>query len=78
MHPLSTTTLGATEQNKNPATRTFSGVVSDLENRIHPIAEENVTRYDILAGRGGKTNAHEVPKCVGVYFCCLLHGTCFF
>jgi len=35
-------------------------VAPDTKTKLIPIAEEDITRYDILSGRGGKTNSHEV------------------
>ena len=41
----------------------FQAVKSDLETKREPIQENGITRYDVLAGRGGKTNVHEVRTC---------------
>jgi hypothetical protein len=37
----------------------FRAVKSDAATKRFPILEDDVTRYDVLSGRGGKTNHHE-------------------
>ena len=58
-HPSPLISLPATMTEK-PNQAFVWTVLSDLETKRRPIPFEEVTRYDILAGRGSTTNSHQV------------------
>ena len=59
-HPSPQISLPAATADQSNNTAFVWAVSSDLETKRRPIPFEEVTRYDILTGRGSTTNSHEV------------------